>query len=224
MRRALLTVSFLLATMAAPHAFAQPVSGACAGPECPLWMADVNAAADASGPCAETVDPELERRFRAGQRLTPDEFVRFIAPMAQQSERETGVPASVTMAQAALETGWGRSARRAANNLFGIKGRGNNGSVRLWTREFVRGRWVRVRASFAAYKTFGDSVAAHGRLISENPVYARAMAARDQGAEAFAKALQRSGYATDPKYASKLMQIIERRDMTQYDGSRECPA
>ena len=50
------------------------------------------------------------------------------------------------------------------------------------------------------------------------------MAVKDDGAEAFASALQRSGYATDPRYASKLMQIINRRDMTDYDGSRECPA
>ena len=227
MRRALLTAaSFVLASFASP-AFAQVVDGMnCNGPECPFWNLgdDVNAVVEATGPCAAEVDPELERRFRAGQKLTPDEFVRFVAPMAQQSERETGVPASVTIAQAALETGWGKSARLVANNLFGIKGRGSNGSVKLWTREYIRGRWVKVRANFAAYGDFGDSVEAHGRLISENRIYTRAMAVKDQGPEAFARALQRCGYATDPNYAKKLMQIINKRDLTEYDASRECPA
>jgi flagellum-specific peptidoglycan hydrolase FlgJ len=83
---------------------------------------------------------------------------------------------------------------------------------------------VKVRANFAAYNHFGDSVAAHGRLISENRIYARAMAVKDQGPEAFARALQRCGYATDPNYAKKLMQIINKRDLSQYDGSRECTA
>ena len=224
MRRAFLSGFFLLASLASSTAFAQPVSGfECTGPECPFWIEDVNAAADTVG-CALLPDPALEAKFRAGKKLTPDEFVRFVAPMAQQSERETGVPASVTIAQAALETGWGKSTRQVANNLFGIKGRGNGGSVKLWTREYIRGRWVKVRANFAAYKTLGDSVAAHGRLISENRIYARAMAVKDQGPAAFTKALQRCGYATDPKYASKLMSIINKRDLTQYDGSRECPA
>jgi flagellum-specific peptidoglycan hydrolase FlgJ len=220
MRRALLTGFFLFATSTA---FAQPVSGECTGPECPFWIDDVNAAANAAD-CGLSPDVGLEQKFRSGKKLTPDEFVRFMAPMAQQSERETGVPASVTIAQAALETGWGKTTRQVANNLFGIKGAGNNGSVKLWTREYVRGRWVKVRARFAAYQTLGDSVAAHGRLISENRIYARAMAVKDQGPAAFARALQRSGYATDPKYASKLLSIIDKRDLTQYDGSRECPA
>lgn len=227
MHRALVSLSFVLGVFAAPDVFAQPVSGMdCNGPECPLWNlgdgvdAAVNAVDDR--PCGLEVDPELERRFRAGQKLTPSEFVRFIAPMAQRSEQETGIPASVTIAQAALETGWGKSARRTANNLFGIKGRGNAGSVKLWTREYVRGRWIKTRASFAAYDSFAASVAAHGRLISENPIYARAMAVKDQGPEAFAKALKRCGYATDPKYAQKLMSMINGRDLDQYDGSRDC--
>lgn len=229
MRRALVSLSFVIGLFAATPGIAQPVSGMeCSGPECPLAnlgddIGEVVVAAD-NRPCAVEADRALERRFRAGEKLTPNEFVRFIAPMAQRSEQETGIPASVIIAQAALETGWGKSARRAANNLFGIKGRGNAGSVKLWTREYVRGRWIKTRATFAAYDSFAASVAAHGRLISENPIYARAMAVKDDGPEAFAKALKRSGYATDPKYAQKLMSTINGRELTQYDGSRDCSA
>ena len=205
------------------EATAQPVSGECDGtPSCPLFGLgdDLAAVNGASGLCGTEPDPELEAKFRRGT-LTADEFVDFIAPYAQASERETGIPASVTIAQAALETGWGKSARKAANNLFGIKGRGDAGSVKLWTREYVRGRWVRVRANFAAYSSFRESVLAHGRLISERPLYANAMR-HTNDPEAFARARQRAGYATDPAYASKLMSIIRRRDLTRFDGTREC--
>jgi flagellum-specific peptidoglycan hydrolase FlgJ len=220
-----LFASFVLSSTA----FAQPVvfPGDCSGPECPFWMTDIYEIMDASAdnrPCALEPDPALEAKFRSGKKLTPDEFVRFVAPLAQRSEQETGVPASVTIAQAALETGWGKSSRLVANNLFGIKGRGTAGSVKLWTREYVRGRWVRTRASFAAYQNFGDSVSAHGRLISENTIYRKAMAVKDKGPEPFARALQRAGYATDPQYANKLLSIIRKRDLEQYDGTKDCSA
>lgn len=203
---------------------AQPVTPTCDpnDPNCPFRdLADaVNDAAE----CGLPVDDAALARFARGndgERLSPDEFVALIAPLAQESERETGIPASVTIAQAALETGWGRTAKRAANNLFGIKGRGNNGSVRLMTREFQGGRFVRVRARFAAYLRLADSVVAHAALISESGIYDDAMEVKDDY-KAFARALQRSGYATDPEYAKKLISIIEARDLARFDDSREC--
>ena len=220
--RPLLLASFIV--LASGSAWAQPVSGACTGTDCPLsrLSTDLDAATDlANRACSVPPDEAVVAKFRSGQRLTPDEFVRFVAPLAQASERATGVPASVTIAQAALETGWGRSARSAANNLFGIKGGGTAGSVKLWTREYVRGRWVKVRASFAAFRTMADSVIAHGRLVSDSPVYTRAMALKHDPF-AFATALQRAGYATDPRYGQLLSGIMRNRNLTRFNGSQEC--
>lgn len=67
---------------------------------------------------------------------------------------ETGVPAAVTVAQAIIETGWGKHTIGEAKNLFGIKGRGPAGSVRAPTREFINGQWVTVNADFAKYDSF----------------------------------------------------------------------
>lgn len=205
------------------------VDGSCppGTPNCPFAtlledLDDIEAAtSDGNGPCAERVDLELLAKFRAGRTLTSAEFVRLMAPMAQASERRTGVPASVTIAQAALETGWGKSARRAANNLFGIKGSGTSGSVKLWTREYIRGRWVKVRANFAAYDDMTDSVVAHAKLISEKDRYAKAMAVRNDPNK-FAVALQKAGYATDPSYAKKLQSIMNKHDLRDLDDSRAC--
>ena len=80
----------------------------------------------APGP-TPTSFPELDAW--PGGRLPPDQFFRMIAPACIASSRLTGVPAAVTMAQAALETGYGRSSIGDAKNLFGIKGTGPAGSV-----------------------------------------------------------------------------------------------
>ena len=65
----------------------------------------------------------------------------------------------MTVAQAILETGWGKHTIGAAKNLFGIKGKGPAGSVRAPTREFLRGAWVTIDADFAKYDTFAQSIA-----------------------------------------------------------------
>lgn len=216
------------ASTASAHPVVAVADGSCppGTPNCPFAtliedLDAIEAATSGNGPCAKPVDVALLAKFRAGKTLTSAEFVRLMTPMAQASERRTGVPASVTIAQAALETGWGKSARRAANNLFGIKGSGNNGSVKLWTREYIRGRWVKVRANFAAYDDMTDSVVAHAKLISEKSRYAKAMAVRND-ANKFAVALQKAGYATDPTYAKKLQSIMNKHDLRDLDDSRAC--
>lgn len=224
MLRRLITAMSFLGVLSSGIAHAQPANPTCDpnDPNCPFR--DMAEAVNEAATCGLPVDEAALARFARGNdgdRLSPDEFIALIAPLAQESERETGIPASVTIAQAALETGWGRSARRAANNLFGIKGSGNNGSVRLMTREYQGGRWVRIRARFAAYRRLADSVVAHARLISESGIYDDAMEVKDDY-KAFARALQSSGYATDPGYAKKLISIIEARDLARFDDSREC--
>lgn len=161
---------------------------------------------------------------------SPEAFARSIWPHAQKAAAELGVPARALVAQAALETGWGRrlvGADRAvdSHNLFGIKaGRSWHGAkVESGTHEFVGGVRVTQRDSFRAYGSPGESFADYVDLISRD----RYAAARGTGDDVrgFATALQRAGYATDPRYADKIAAIADgptlRRALAGLDGGRD---
>jgi flagellum-specific peptidoglycan hydrolase FlgJ len=151
-----------------------------------------------------------------GGRLSPAEFGRLFGPVARESQRRTGVPASIVLAQAALETGWGGSTIGDAKNLFGIKGTGPAGSVNVPTREFLNGRMVTINDSFRKYNTWAESIEDHGRLL-QNSRYSQAMANRNDP-DQFARELQRAGYATDPEYANKLISIMRSNNFYQYNN------
>ncbi|MFC7300902.1 flagellar assembly peptidoglycan hydrolase FlgJ [Cognatiluteimonas weifangensis] len=140
---------------------------------------------------------------------TPEAFVRSLWPHAQKTAAELGVPAKALVAQAALETGWGRRlAGGDSHNLFGIKagGRWHGERVRAGTHEFVDGVRVGRQAEFRAYGSPAESFADYAQLLSR-PRYA---AARNTGdTRRFAQALQHAGYATDPSYAAKIAAIAD---------------
>ena len=146
-----------------------------------------------------------------------DSFVQAHLPSAQRVAQESGIPASFMVGQAGHETGWGKSAIRNADgsnsfNLFGIKaGKGWNGKVaEVTTTEYIDGVPRKIKAKFRAYDSYEDSFRDYARLITENPRYAQAEAVAGNGsANAYAKALQQAGYATDPQYANKLTRAIE---------------
>jgi flagellar protein FlgJ len=148
----------------------------------------------------------------AGEAATPEqreEFISGLRPHAEAAARELGVDPNNLIAQAALETGWGRSQPGGdSHNLFGIKAGSNwNGaSVQANTQEFDSGVASRVDASFRAYGSPRESVEDYVRLIRDNPRYASAMNTGSD-VQAFANALQRGGYATDPDYAHKLSAV-----------------
>jgi flagellar protein FlgJ len=143
---------------------------------------------------------------------TPEEREQFISellPHATEAARELGVDAHSLIAQAALETGWGRSQPGgSSHNLFGIKaGSGWRGeSVQANTEEFASGVASRVDANFRAYGSSRESVEDYVRVIRDNPRYAGVLNTGSD-VEAFANALQRGGYATDPDYARKLVAV-----------------
>ncbi len=146
---------------------------------------------------------------------------------AQAVAAESGIPAEFMLAQAAHETGWGRRDIRAAdgspsNNLFGIKaGPGWKGPVVVTTTtEVVNGQPQKVQAAFRAYATPQESFRDYAQLISTSPRYAGVMQVTND-AQAFARGLQRAGYATDPDYAVKLGRVIQttRRLVDQADAS-----
>ena len=142
------------------------------------------------------------------------DFAARMRPHAQAAERQTGIPAHFMVAQAALETGWGRAEPRFADgrtsfNLFGIKaGRGWKGAtVEASTLEYVDGQPQRQTERFRAYGSYAEAFADYARLLTESPRYGAAVASRDGAG--FARALQSAGYATDPQYAAKLERIIK---------------
>ncbi len=147
-------------------------------------------------------------------------FIASLLGPAQRSRAETGVPVSVTIAQAILETNWGQSGlARKANNLFGIKGRplpGPAGVIWMDTWEHVNGRDITVKEPFRAYNTVEESVLDHGRYLRDNERYAAAM--RNVGdPRLFVRLIHKAGYATDPAYADKVIRIMDRYNLYVYD-------
>lgn len=145
---------------------------------------------------------------------TQQDFVNRMLPHALQASRESGVPAHLMMGQAALESGWGK--REIVNadgsnsyNLFGIKATGGwKGRVaEVTTTEYVNGVPHKQVEKFRAYDSYTEAFKDYAAMIGGNPRYAGVMR---QGGDALgmAQALQQSGYATDPRYADKLVSVI----------------
>lgn len=143
-----------------------------------------------------------------------EQFVSRLLPAAQRASQESGVPAQLIMAQAALESGWGRREIRADDgrnsyNLFGIKADKSwkGPVVEATTTEYVNGMAQKTQARFRAYSSYEESFADYARFLTSNPRYANMLATQDP-AEA-AHGLQRAGYATDPQYGGKLVRIMK---------------
>lgn len=149
-------------------------------------------------------------------------FFQLAVPAAQRTQRKYGVPASITIAQAILESGWGQSKLALeCNNFFGIKDADHCDYKEFPTREDNGGAHIEI-ARFESYKTPADCFAEHARLLLTRR-YAPAMAVRNDPAK-FAAQLQACGYSTNPNYASSLMRLVEQYDLTQYDIAPETPA
>ncbi len=164
------------------------------------------AAAQAPTPAATTGDAAWPPKSR-------EDFVREIWPHAQAAGQRLGVDPATIVSHAALETGWGRSQPRGADgepsfNLFGIKAGGGwrGAAVSARTVEYAQGVADRVEQPFRAYDSLAAGLADYAELLGSSPRYA---AARNTGSDvtAFASALQRGGYATDPSYAAKLQAV-----------------
>jgi flagellum-specific peptidoglycan hydrolase FlgJ len=134
-------------------------------------------------------------------------FFAALRPAAEEAEREYGVPAAITLAQAALETGWGKHIIPGFN-IFGIKGTGPAGTVSKGTWEVYNGKTVTITANFAKYHDFYEAVKLHGKLF-HNGYYDKAMEqyAKDKDPFAFARNITGT-YATDPEYGDKLSSIM----------------
>ena len=157
----------------------------------------------------------------AGLSAAQAAWLRTAVVDAQAATAGTGVLASVTVAQAILESGWGQSALASApyHNLFGIKkGFGWTGAVvNMNTSEFENGKWVTVVAPFRAYGSQIASFQDHTNFLLANSRYAANGVTNAPNYIAMATGLQAAGYATAPTYASALINLVERYNLQSLD-------
>ena len=143
-----------------------------------------------------------------------EQFVTRMLPAAQRASQASGVPAQLIMAQAALESGWGRREIRTEDgspsyNVFGIKAdKSWKGPVaETTTTEYVNGVAQKTRASFRAYGSYDEAFTDYAKFLVTNPRYTNVLSTQDPAAAAHG--LQRAGYATDPEYGGKLVRIMK---------------
>lgn len=174
-----------------------------------------------SVPRIETVatDASSTQGTEGAQGRRPGRIAQFfdkLADHAAEASRMTGIPAKFILGQAALESGWGRSEIRTkgggtSHNLFGIKATGGwKGPVtEVTTTEYIDGVARKVKEKFRVYGSYAEAFTDYARLLTENPRYANVVN-NATDVKSFAQGLQSAGYATDPNYANKIMQIVRR--------------
>lgn len=147
---------------------------------------------------------------------SPAEFTRAMLPMAEKAAARLGVDPHYLVAQAALETGWGKSIIRqqdgtSSHNLFGIKthGQWQGESANVLTSEYRGGVKQQERATFRSYESYEQSFNDYVDFLESNGRYEQALT-RTADADAFFRELQQAGYATDPRYAAKVSQIARK--------------
>ncbi len=155
------------------------------------------------------------------QFATPAEFVAALYPHAEEIGAELNVDPRAIVAQAALETGWGKhliSDAKGNNsfNFFGIKAdqRWSGNKVEVTTHEFRQGTMLKENAAFRAYPNLEDGLRDYANFLQSGERYQQAI---NQGldAENYGHALQQAGYATDPQYGAKIQRISSSSTLQQ---------
>lgn len=154
------------------------------------------------------------------------EFIERVGALAVADMKKSGVLASLTIAQAILESGWGKSGLTVkANALFGIKA-GTSWKGKVYSAQtqecFDGATFTTITALFRAYESWAESVADHSALLTGAARYKAVIGERDY--KTACRAIHAAGYATDPQYADKLIQIIESYSLTAYDGAGSATA
>ena len=160
-----------------------------------------------------------EAAQEAAPPATPEAFIAALQPAAIASMHDFKIPASFTLAQGALESGWGKSKLATlAKNLFGVKADASwHGDVLpMETREFINGEWIQLTASWRKYADWKQCLDDHARFFQSNPRYKDCF--RESTGVGFAKAVAKAGYATDPDYANKLIAVINKRGLSALDN------
>ena len=145
-------------------------------------------------------------------------FIEVVGAIASTDMKNSGVAASLTIAQAILESAWGKSElTKTGNALFGIKATSNwkGKTLKRKTTEYEDGKKVQVEAEFRAYDTWEDSVKDHSAFLKKYKRYAKVIGETDY--KEACKAVAAAGYATDPTYAKNLIELIETYELYNYD-------
>lgn len=152
---------------------------------------------------------------------TPQAFVEQLWPWASEAAGLIGLKPQALLAQAALETGWGKHQIRGAdgapaNNLFGIKAdrQWEGDRVSVPTLEYEEGAAVKKRAFFRSYDSLRESFHDYVDFLQSNPRYSEALGATGNS-DTYFKELQRAGYATDPQYANKIKAVLNGPEMSR---------
>jgi len=157
--------------------------------------------------------------------MKPEDFINKYEHSVIEACAGTSIFPSVKMAQAALETGWGKSV--PSNNLFGIKASGQpspywNGDSQISnTREVIDGISGQYNLAFRSYATVADSIRDHTYFLQTNKRYTNNGVFAAETPEAQCRALQSAGYATDPNYASTLISVIVKYDLKRLDQKKK---
>ncbi len=143
---------------------------------------------------------------------TSNEFIQKMQPYATAAAKTLGVPTETLLAQAAVESGWGKKELKTADgsnsyNVFNVKaGTQWTGSTTVKdVTEYMHGNMVKSSEKFRVYGSYDEAFADYAKLISGNSRYAKAL---NQDATGFVNGLQQGGFATDPNYASKIMGVV----------------
>ncbi|MFO8068564.1 MAG: glucosaminidase domain-containing protein [Alkalibacterium sp.] len=150
---------------------------------------------------------------------TKEEFINDVASHAVPLEGSHGIKPSVAIAQAILESNWGKSSlSRQEHNYYGIKGQSDN--KRYETLEYDE-EWIETHASFRSYPSLEASVKGYAELISNGVAWNSKLYQGVQEAATYqeaAYAIYSAGYATDPTYPEKLIEIIELYGLDRFDN------
>ncbi len=191
---------------------APSVPAAPPAPAAPAAAAPLTRAPDLAFYEAATAQATLSRSVLPQAHV--EQFVARMLPAAQRASEQSGVPAQLIMAQAALESGWGRreilcADGSSSHNLFGIKADKSwkGPVVETSTTEFINGVAQKTRATFRVYGSYDEAFADYAKFMLTNPRYANVLATPDPAAAAHG--LQRAGYASDPQYGGKLVRIMK---------------
>ncbi len=145
-------------------------------------------------------------------------FFLELSPYAQEVSKSHGVRTSLLLAQAALESNWGQSQlARESNNYFGIKSKDGR---EYPTQEFRASEWESVDSSFKEYESVYDSVLDYADLLKNGTSWDAELyqgVIQAESYEGAAYALTDAGYATDPRYAEKIIKMIEQYDLNELD-------
>jgi LysM repeat protein len=149
------------------------------------------------------------------------DFIKTIAPYAQRIQEKYNILASLVIAQACLESDFGRSGlAKKGKNLFGVKGSYNGQSVTMPTTEYRDGKPYKINATFRKYPSWYESMEDLARLYHNGVSWDRNKYKSIIGETNYVmacKKVQECGYCTDPNYATKLINIIEKYELYKYD-------